>query len=121
MLGRAFLSVALATSGRQAGKAIAAPVAFKKDRLDTRIRSIDIVPCIALPLTHSARLTARIFYLPVVGSIHDSDMWLFGKQMFEDGTRMPEHSMPEGRRVCLSSSNRTTLGIESGYSVHKYL
>jgi len=79
MLGRDCLSAAPAASGRHAVNASAAPVAFKKDRLDTRIRFIDIVPCIALSLTHSARLTARIFNLSVISLIHNTNIRPFGK------------------------------------------
>jgi len=58
MFGRACLSEALTTIGRQMGKASAAPVTFKKDRLDTLVCSIDIVPCITLPLTLGSQLTS---------------------------------------------------------------
>jgi hypothetical protein len=86
MLGRACFSEAPAPSVRQAGKASAAPIAFKKDRLDTRVRSIDIVPCIALPLTHGARLTAQVFYLPAAGPLHNTETRPCGKQAMEDST-----------------------------------
>jgi len=89
MLGRACFPPAPAASGRprpegalraQPGQASAAPVTFKKDRLDIRVCSIDIVPCVAIPRT-------QVFYQPTAGPLHDTQIRPFGKQAIDGGPR----------------------------------
>jgi hypothetical protein len=49
MLGRVDFPLAPAPRDGQVGKTSAAPIAFKKDLLDTHVRSIDIIPYSASP------------------------------------------------------------------------
>ncbi len=70
MLGRAGFPAAPATRGPQAGQAHAAPVIFRKDRLDTCVCSIALVPCTALswtPTDHDS--LSRSLFQPLGGSV----------------------------------------------------